>query len=68
MTKPRHGSPFDRGSADAYYWREANPHYFVGDTYNSDKVEEKDMTEEEIAEYFKGYNSQNDRKDWGDGF
>lgn len=68
MTKPRHGSPFDRGSADAYYGREADPHYFVGDTYRSDKVEMEKMSPSEIEEYFKGYNTQTDRKDWGDGF
>lgn len=31
----RHGGPFDRGAADAYYRRPFNPHYFVGDTYGS---------------------------------
>ena len=24
----RHGGPFDRGTADSYYSREFNPHYF----------------------------------------
>ena len=52
----RHGGPFDRGSADSYYQRELSPHYFVSDTYNSDKVEMEDMTAEEIAEYTKGFN------------
>jgi hypothetical protein len=53
----RHGGPYDRGSADAYYGREVNPHYYLGDTYQSPKVEKVDMTEEEIAAYIAGYNA-----------
>jgi hypothetical protein len=52
----RHGGAYDRGSADAYYGREVNPHYYLGDTYQSPKVEKADMTEEEIAAYMAGYN------------
>lgn len=52
----RHGGPYDRGSADSYYGRGFNPHYFVGATYQSEKVEMKDMTPEEITAYTKGYN------------
>ena len=52
----RHGGPYDRGTADSYYHRELSPHYFVDDTYSSDKVGIEDMTTEEIAEYTKGYN------------
>ena len=51
----RHGGPYDRGTADKYYGREFNPHYFVGDTYESDKVELKDMTIEQIVAYTVGY-------------
>ena len=51
----RHGSPHDRGSADSYYGRRPIPHYFVGGTYNSNKIDKFDMTPEEIAEYFEGY-------------
>ena len=61
----RHGGPYDRGSADAYYGRSYEPHFFTGDTYNSDKVELKDMTAEEIVAYTAGYNEETDRKDWG---
>lgn len=64
----RHGSPYDRGSADSYYQRAARPHYFKGATYNSLEVLEADMTEEEIREYFLGYD-ENEKsgnfKDWG---
>jgi len=51
----RNGSPYDRGSADSYYQRGYNPHYYVGDTYNSDRVELEDMTPQQIVEYSKGY-------------
>lgn len=61
----RHGGPYDRGSADAYYGRSYDPHFFKGDTYNSDKVELKDMTADEIVAYTAGYNQETDRKDWG---
>lgn len=52
----RHGGPYDRGSADSYYRRGFDPHYYVGDTYRSDRVELQDMTPEEITAYTKGYN------------
>ena len=64
----RHGSPFDRGGADSYYNRPRCPHYFIGETYSSDKVVEKDMTENQIAEYNAGYDENEDsfnKKDWG---
>lgn len=51
----RHGGPYDRGSADCYYRRPFNPHYFKGDTYNSPRVDLADMTAEEIAEYTAGF-------------
>ena len=64
----RHGGPFDRGGADYYYGRAFDPHYFVGATCNSDRVEMKDMTPEEIAAYTRGFNAaeeNGDQKDWG---
>jgi hypothetical protein len=42
----RHGVPFDRGGADFWYGRPHEPHYFVGATYKTDKVELADMTPE----------------------
>lgn len=60
----RHGGAYDRGSADAYYGRPAEPHYFTGDTHSSTKIEEVDMSEEEIAAYMAGYNETTDRKEW----
>ena len=51
----RHGGPYDRGSADSWYGREYSPHYFVGATYSSPKVELAQMTAQEIVEYTAGY-------------
>jgi|TARA_R100001460_G_scaffold2321_4_gene7638 hypothetical protein len=67
MKKPdrRHGSPYDRGSADRYYGRPANPHFYAGDTYSTDKFDKHSMSDEEIAEYYRGYEEEEDRKDWG---
>ena len=63
----RHGSPFDRGSADSYYRRQRKPHYFIGATYQSPEVLESAMTQEELEAYHAGYdwNEQfGDKKDW----
>jgi len=63
----RHGGPYDRGSADSYYGRGLDPHYYVGSTYQSDRIEMADMTPEEIGAYYKGYhdNEQDGNfKDW----
>lgn len=64
----RHGGPFDRGSADSYYGRGIDIHYYVGATHQSDRVEGKDMTPEQITEYMAGYEYNErfgDKKDWG---
>lgn len=55
MSNNRHGGAYDRGSADSYYRRGRRPHYFMGATYQSQEVSEKDMTAEEIAAYNKGF-------------
>lgn len=63
----RHGGPFDRGSADNYYGRSYNPHYYEGDTHRSHRVELADMTAEEITAYTAGYNwneQYGDKKNW----
>ena len=61
---PRHGSPQDRGSADAYYQRPYEPHYYVGASMQSERVEKADMTVDEIAAYKYGYDNEKDRKEW----
>lgn len=60
----RHGGPYDRGSADRYYGRPYNPHFFKGRTYDSDKVELEDMTPDEITAYTAGYRNETDRKSY----
>ena len=64
----RHGGPFDRGSADSYYGRGRNPHFYVEGTSTSPRIEQSQMTNEEIQAYLAGYqyNEQfGDKKDWG---
>ena len=61
----KHGSPYDRGGADSYYRRPANPHYYPQGSYNGEVI--TDLTDEQIAEYYRGYED-NERagnfKDW----
>jgi len=64
----RHGGPYDRGAADSYYGRPFDPHYFVGDTHLSPRVDLADMTTAEIVEYAVGYvdnEKSGNKKDWG---
>ena len=63
-----HGGPYDRGSADSYYGRKKDPHYYPHGTYNGKRVEEFEMTVKEIAEYHKGFDdneADGNFKDWG---
>ena len=46
-----HGSPYDRGSADSFYGRPPQPHYMI----NGARIEQADMTAEQIAEYEAGF-------------
>ena len=58
----RHGGPYDRGSADAYYNRPKRPHYFEGPSYMSKEITEEDMTLHDLNAYNVGYNECFDRK------
>ena len=63
----RHGSPFDRGSADAYYRRPFRPHFFTDATYASDEIMEEHMTREQREAYAAGYAQTcifGDHKNW----
>jgi hypothetical protein len=65
----RHGGPYDRGGADFYYWRPCDPHYYIGKTRLSPRVDRDAMTDAEVEAYMAGYNDAakiGDRKDWGD--
>ena len=63
----RHGGAYDRGSADAYYGRPREPHFFTGASYHSIVIDMPNMTPEQVAEYNQGYDDQiasGDRKQW----
>jgi hypothetical protein len=63
--RERHGSLYDRGSADSYYNRRIDPHWFPEGSYRGEKI--TNLTAEEIAEYQAGYdwNEQyGDKKNW----
>lgn len=61
--RSKHGSLYDRGSADSYYRRPRDPHWYPQGTYHGEKV--TDLIEEEIAEYNAGYDENTEFKDWG---
>ena len=58
-----HGSPFDRGRADAYYGRAKNPHKYPNGPFKVPCFPLFDAIE--IAAYNAGYESQTEFKDWG---
>ena len=64
-----HGSPYDRGSADSWYGRNPRPHYYTGSSLMSERIEHDKMSEEEVKEYWRGFDdNENDlmmRKDYG---
>lgn len=63
-----HGGPFDRGSADSYYGRERNPHYWPEGTNIGRRRDMAEMTSKEVQAYLAGYqwNEQfGDKKIWG---
>ena len=64
--------PYKQGAADRYYGRKYQPCYkkfFTepdhGTCYRVIKCE--NMTEQEMLDYKRGWNEEQDRKDWGDG-
>ena len=63
----RNGGPWDRGMMDSYYRRSWNPHYYVGETHNSTRVEFEKLTKKEVQAYDAGF-QQNEKdgdfKDW----
>lgn len=64
--RERHGSLFDRGSADSYYHRGPTPHWWPEGTGCG--MIETDLTAAEIEEYYAGYEDNEqfgEKKDWG---
>ena len=60
----KHGSPYDRGSADYYYGRGSNPHCYPNGTGNAPRVKVEDMTQAELDAYHAGYENETDQKQW----
>lgn len=66
----RHGGPYDRGGADAYYGRAFEPHYyFYSPEYKLGlRMEEADMTAADLEAYKAGFEDTIELghfKDWG---
>jgi hypothetical protein len=60
-----HGGLFDRGSADSYYGRPRDPHWWPEGTGHGKQVTE--LNEAEIEEYLAGYDyneRHGDKKSW----
>lgn len=60
-----HGSLWDRGSADSYYQRPRDPHYYPDGSYNGERI--TDLTPEQVKEYLDGYEwneKHGDKKSW----
>tara|TARA_R110002020_G_scaffold153565_1_gene332972 strand:- start:37 stop:255 length:219 start_codon:yes stop_codon:yes gene_type:complete len=57
-----HNSPKDRGSADRYYGRAFNPHYWrINDDKTMARVGQDKMTESQVADYRCGFDTEQDR-------
>jgi hypothetical protein len=64
----KHGGPYDRGSADCYYRRDFDPHWYPEGTGNGPRIKIEKGTPEWDA-YNAGWDYQvlcGDFKDWGD--
>ena len=64
--RKRHGSLFDRGSADSYYGRTPNPHYGGVGATSGERVLVTD--DRSVTEYLKGYEDNEQiglKKDYG---
>ena len=63
----RHGCPYDRGSADSWYSRPRNPHFYKGASMQSPRIGKSEMSPEEIDAYHAGYDDNEaagGKKDW----
>lgn len=63
-----HGSPFDVGTCDSYYYRPESPNYWKGGSkIRGTQIFEADMTSEQIKAYHAGYaynEWMGDKKEW----
>lgn len=63
-----HGGPYDRGSADSYYRRRPDPHYWTDGSYNGLRIDGEKLTKYQIKAYTAGYEDNENRgayKDYG---
>ena len=51
----KHGGPYDRGSADAWYARAPEPHFYPDGSYQGDRIDEDKMTINQREAYWAGY-------------
>jgi hypothetical protein len=64
--RKKHGSLYDRGSADSYYGRRCDPHY-GGVGGDSGPRVDQGLSIDEVAEYYAGYEYNErfgDKKEW----
>ena len=64
----KHGGPFDRGSADSYYRRGIDVHWWPLGTNKGYRIEIFEMSDDEIKAYHAGYEYNEmlgEYKDWG---
>ena len=64
--RERHGGLYDRGSADSYYGRIPEPHWYPEGTGNGEKITQLNRAEKE--EYMMGYmwnEHHGDKKNYG---
>ncbi len=62
-----HGSPFDRGSADSWYGRGRDPHWWPQGSYKGQRVEASEMSAAELEAYHAGYDENEEfggKKEW----
>ena len=64
FNRKRHGSLYDRGSADSWYSRNADPHWYPDGTGNGEKIK-LEKGDKLYDLYMQGYNEEPDRKDYG---
>jgi hypothetical protein len=67
MMDIRHGSPFDRGSADSYYGRVRDPHRGGVGGESGPRIGIEQLNQQQIWEYHAGYDWNEkfgDKKEW----
>ena len=51
----KHGGPYDRGAADAWYSRAPEPHHYPNGSYSEPLIEREAMSDSELEAYWAGY-------------